>query len=281
MQEFQTLKLERSGPIDILSLNRPKNLNAITGTMVRELYKYFVDLESTPSCRVVLLKGEGSAFCAGLDIKQRRSGGDTVGGVAPLGREASLSMVVRLMRRCPQPIISLIHGPACGGGFAFALASDVRIAGTSARMNDAFIRIGVSGGELGLSHFLPRLVGLSVASELMLTGNFIGAERALSVGLVSDVVADDELKAAGLRMAQDMLRASPIGLRKTKEVINASQRLNDLDLTIDLEERNQMLCIETGVYAEAMDAFLEKRDPDYAGYPLEREFGGTSNANNI
>ena len=95
------------------------------------------------------------------------------------------------MRRCPQPIISLVQGPACGGGFSFVLASDIRVAGESARMNAAFIRIGLSACDMGSSYFLPRLVGTSVASELMLTGRFINAERALATNLVSEVVPDD------------------------------------------------------------------------------------------
>ena len=116
------------------------------------------------------------------------------------------------MRRCPQPIISLIQGPACGGGFAFVLASDVRIAAENARMNAAFIRIGLSACDMGTSYFLPRLVGTSLASELMLTGKFIEAERALSTGLVSEVVPLDQLSTAADSYVRDMMTTSPMGL---------------------------------------------------------------------
>ena len=106
-----------------------------------------------------------------------------------------------------------MHGPACGGGLALALAADVRVAGESVRMNAAFIRLGLSACDVGVSYFLPRLVGASVAAELLLTGNFIDAARAERTGLVSRVVPDAELDDAARAMADDMLRNSPLGLR--------------------------------------------------------------------
>lgn len=167
------------------------------------------------------------------------------------------------MRRCPQPIVSLVHGPACGGGFALALASDIRIAGTSARMNAAFIRIGLSACDIGVSYFLPRLVGGAVASELMLTGRFINAERALRVGLVSEVVADDRLEEAVLPYLDDMLTASPLGLRLTKECLNMSVDAGSLEAAVAMEDRNQILCAQTADFAEGISAFLAKRPPQY------------------
>jgi enoyl-CoA hydratase len=167
------------------------------------------------------------------------------------------------MRRCPQPIISLIHGPACGGGFAFTLASDIRIAGQSARMNAAFIRIGLSACDIGVSYFLPRLVGVSVASELMLTGRFINAERALRVGLVSEVVPDDKLAEAAKPYLDEMLTTSPLGLKLTKECLNMSVDAGSLEAAIAMEDRNQILCSQTNDVREGMRAFLEKRKPVY------------------
>ena len=182
LPDYQTLSVERRDAVDTLTLNRPEALNAINTEMVTELRDYFDRLTETPSTRVVVLRGAGKAFCAGLDIKQSSFGG----GNAPepygagMGFQGYLAEVYIRMRRCPQPIIALVHGPACGGGFCFALASDIRIAGASARMNAAFIRVGLSACDMGSSYFLPRLVGTSVASELMLTGRFIHAERALT-----------------------------------------------------------------------------------------------------
>jgi enoyl-CoA hydratase/carnithine racemase len=120
------------------------------------------------------------------------------------------------MRRCPQPIISVSHGAACGGGFALALASDIRIASDKAKMNAAFIKIGLSGCDVGVSYLLPRLVGTSLASELILTGRFIYADRALQAGLVSSVVPIDQLSDEVTSLVDDTLATSPLGLRLTK-----------------------------------------------------------------
>jgi enoyl-CoA hydratase/carnithine racemase len=261
---YSTIMIEQQGAIDWLTLNRPDRFNAITGTMVRELWDYFSGVEKDYSRRVIVMRGAGKGFCAGLDIKSRSDPSEQLPEPSGDGPSASLSAIIRLMRRCPQPIIALIHGPACGGGLAFALAADVRIAGTSARMNDAFIKLGISGCELGLSYFLPRMVGLSVAAELMFTGRFIEAGRALAVGLVSDVVADDELENAGRSLAGEMLKAAPFGLRKTKETLNLAMKLNELDAVIDLEEHTQLGCMQGGDFEEAMKAFVEKREPRFA-----------------
>ncbi len=195
-QEYETIRVEKQGQVDWVSLNRPEVLNAINTPMVTDLRDYFGSLYENDDTRIVVLRGEGRAFCAGLDIKQAGSGEHAAPFGGGMGFQGYLAEAYIRMRRCPQPIISLIHGPACGGGFAFALASDIRIAGESARMNAAFIRIGLSACDMGVSYFLPRLVGTSIASELMLTGRFIHADRALATGLVSEVVPDAELAAA-------------------------------------------------------------------------------------
>jgi len=164
-----------------------------------------------------------------------------------------------LMRRAPQPIIAAVHGAACGGGFALALAADVRIAGESARMNAAFIRLGLSACDVGVSYFLPRHVGASVAAELLLTGNFIDAARAERMGLVSRVVPDADLEAAAHALAGDMLRNTPLGLRLTKECLRMSLDAGSLEEVIALEDRNQVLAAGTADFREGVAAFLEKR----------------------
>ncbi len=168
------------------------------------------------------------------------------------------------MRRAPQVFIACVHGAACGGGFALALASDVRLAGTSARMNAAFIRIGLSACDIGVSYFLPRLVGASVASELLLTGRFIAAERALAAGLVSAVVPDDQLETEARALAQEMLATTPLGLRLTKECLAASIDAGSLEQVIAIEDRNQILCAQSQDFAEGISAFLAKRAPHYS-----------------
>jgi enoyl-CoA hydratase len=132
-------------------------------------------------------------------------------------------------------------------------------------MNAAFIRIGLSACDMGTSYFLPRLVGTSVASELMLTGRFINASRALAVGLVSEVVPDDQLNDAVQPYLREMLSTSPMGLRLTKEGINLAVDASSLEAVIAMENRNQILCSRTQDAKEGMQAFLEKREPVYIG----------------
>lgn len=263
-KEYKTIAVEKRGEVDWLTLNRPEAMNSISLDMVGELNDYFGKLYHDGSVRVVVMRGAGRAFCAGLDIKQHD---DRDPQVVPFGGgfgfQGYLADVYIKMRRCPQPIISLIHGPACGGGFAFALASDIRIAGESARMNAAFIRIGLSSCDMGVSYFLPRLVGGSIASELMLTGRFIHAQRALATGLVAEVVPDDQLEAAAQPWIEDLLHASPMGLRMTKEGLAMATDAPSLEAAMAIENRNQTMAGKSPNFAEGMRAFLEKRKPNY------------------
>lgn len=262
---YETLKVEREGHTTWLVLNRPDQLNAMSRTLIRELGEFFFNLANDRETRVLIMRGAGRAFCAGLDLKEQPSSdgvGGSVGG--GLRMQRSVSELVMLMRRAPQPIIAAVHGPACGGGFAMALAADVRIAGESARMNAAFIRIGLSACDVGVSYFLPRLVGASVASELLLTGNFIDAARAERTGLVSRVVPDAELDQAARDLAADMLRNSPLGLRLTKECLKHSIDAGSLEQAIAMEDRNQILAAQSADFREGIVAFLQKRPPSYS-----------------
>ncbi|PZU77392.1 MAG: enoyl-CoA hydratase [Sphingomonas sp.] len=261
MTQRQTIVVERRDATEWVTMNRPDRLNALDDAMVGELSDYFRGLATDRDVRVVVLRGAGSAYCAGLDLKADPVERDTID---RLRHQRSIAEIVMAMRYAPQPIVSLIHGPACGGGFAMALASDVRIAGESARMNAAFIRIGLSACDIGVSYFLPRLVGASLAAELMLTGDFIHAERALACGLVSRVVPDAELEAAAVPLVERMLDASPLGLRLTKECLRMSIDAPSLESAIAMEDRNQILTVGDNAFAEGLSAFLEKRRPDYS-----------------
>ena len=264
MSDYQTIRIDKDGAVDWLTLNRPESLNAISVAMVTELRDYFGGLAEDDSVRIVVMRGAGRAFCAGLDIKESQAGVNPPWG-AGMGFQGYLAEVYIRMRRCPQPIISLIQGPACGGGFSFVLASDIRIAGASAKMNAAFIRLGLSACDMGSSYFLPRLVGTSVASELMLTGRFIHAQRALATGLVSEVVPDADLAAAAKPYLDEMLTTSPMGLRLTKEGLNLAIDAPGLEAAMAIENRNQLMCSRTEDVKEGMRAFIEKRDPVYTG----------------
>src|ERR1700754_3542651 len=164
----QPLLIEHHDGVDWVTLNRPENLNALDPSLIDALNAYFEGLQRNRSTRVVVLKGAGSAFCAGLDLKhamKRRAGQQEPPGVTEsLDSQRRIADIGMLMRRCPQPIIALIQGAAAGGGFALPLAADIRIAAKNARMNCAFIKLGLGGCDIGTSYFLPRLVGGSVGS---------------------------------------------------------------------------------------------------------------------
>ena len=255
----QPLLIEHQDGVDRVTLNRPDSLNALDPALIDALNVYFQGLQRNRDTRIVVLKGAGASFCAGLDLKQamkRRAGQQELPGVTEsLDSQRRIADIVMLMRRCPQPIIALIQGAAAGGGFALALASDIRIATKNARMNCAFIKLGLGGCDIGTSYFLPRLVGVSVASELILTGRFIGAERALAVGLVSELVADaTALDAAAEPYVDAMLTASPVGLRLSKECLNMAVDAGSIEAVIAMEDRNQVLCSRSEEFGEAAGA---------------------------
>jgi enoyl-CoA hydratase len=257
---FETLKLQREEAVAWLTLNRPERLNAMSRQLVAELREFFSGLPDDRQTRVVVLRGAGRAFCAGLDLKERGNGEEAESGVAAgLRAQRRISELVLMMRRAPQPIIACVHGAASGGGFALALGADIRIAGESARMNAAFIRIGLSACDVGVSYFLPRMVGASVAAELLLTGNFVDAARAETLGLVSRVVPDAELETTARALAGDILRNSPLGVKLTKECLNMSLDAGSLEQVIAMEDRNQILCTRSDDFREGVRAFLEKR----------------------
>jgi enoyl-CoA hydratase len=257
------LLVERQGGALWVTLNRPERLNALNRELVIALHALFAGLQQRKDVRVVVLRGAGRAFCAGLDLKERRTGGypDVS---SHLDGQRTISRIIIAMRRCPQPIIALVNGAASGGGFAIALAADVRIGTSEARMNAAFIRIGLSACDMGVSYFLPRMVGASVAAEYMLTGRFMDAERARELGLFSRVVAPEDLNAEGRAFAQDMLRATPVGLRLTKEALGHAIDATALEAVVAMEDRNQVLCARDANFEEGIASFLEKREPNYS-----------------
>jgi enoyl-CoA hydratase/carnithine racemase len=259
--DYQTIEIEREGQMEWLSLNRPDELNAINPRMCDELQDYFLNLQSRHEVRVVLMKGNGRHFCAGYDIND--AAGVSEGPIAGMRFQRQVSEIILRMRYCPQPIISLSQGAATGGGLAFALASDVRIAAENVKFNVAMVKIGLTGCDVGISYFLPRAVGQSMAAEMMMTGRMVHAERALSSGLISEMVPLDALEEAGRRLAADMLATSPMGLRFTKEGMRLSTDAPSLEAAIALEDRGQILCASAGFFKEGIDAFLEKRPAKY------------------
>lgn len=256
------LLVEARGAVEIATLDRPDSLNALNEALVDELNAYFGGLADRPEVRVVILRGAGRGFCAGLDIREDRASDETPV-LRTLRTQTRIGNIYRKMRACPQPIIALGHGAACGGGLSLLLASDVRYGAPSLRLNAAYIRIGLGGCDMASSYFLPRLVGASLAAEMILTGRFIDAERALRAGLISEIVDEDALLTRGLALADEMLATSPHGLRLSKQALNLNIDAQSLDAAMAIEDRQQVILSATEDHKEALTAFLEKRAPDY------------------
>lgn len=259
----EELIIERRGDVEIATLNRPARMNALNTTLVSALNDYFGGLADRPDVRVVILRGEGRGFCAGLDIQEDRTSDETPV-LRTLRTQTQIGNIYRKMRACPQPIIALAQGAAAGGGLSLLLASDVRYAAPDFRCNAAYIRIGLGGCDMASSYFLPRLVGASLASEMILTGRFVAAERALSCGLVSEIVEPEALLDRGLALAQEMLATSPYGLRLSKQALSLNIDAQSLDAAMAIEDRQQVILSATEDYKEAITAFMEKRPPSYS-----------------
>ncbi len=259
--DYQTLLIEHREGVDWLTLNRPEQFNAINQVMSEELLDYFGNLYFSNQVRVVVMRGAGKHFCSGLDLNDAGHFGQS--NIQDIRGQRIISEIIMRMRRCPQPIISLMQGAATGGGFAFALATDIRYAAENARMNVAMAKIGLTGCDIGISYFLPRAIGTSNAAELMMSGRFAKAEKALRIGLVSEVFPEAELEAAGAELAAEMTAMSPLGLRLTKEGLNVSQDAQSLEAVIAMEDRGQVLCIAPYM-EEGGKAFMEKRRPNYS-----------------
>jgi enoyl-CoA hydratase/carnithine racemase len=259
-----TLDIQTQGGVMRLTLNRPERLNALNPALSTALRECFQGLYKRKDIRVVILQGAGPSFCAGLDLKEQSPGKDS-GASEMMDVQYSIRDIMIAMRRCPQPIISVVQGAASGGGFALALASDIRLATPDARMNASFLRVGLTGCDMGVSYFLPRMVGSSVAAQYLLTGRFMDAQRAYALGLVSRVAPLEALQTEAQSLADDMLRTNPLGLRLTKEALGHSMDMGSLEAVMAMEDRQQILCTQGEDFAEGMRAFLEKRPPNYTG----------------
>jgi enoyl-CoA hydratase len=255
-----------SDGVALITFNRPERRNALNYELLAGFYSALDDLSADASCRVIVLTGAGAGFCAGLDLAEGATPPDVVGtGRAQNGMRVQkfVAGMIPALREQPQPVIAAVNGAASGGGLALALGADIRIAATSARFNVAFVRVGLSGCDVGVSWMLPRLVGASRAYELMLTGRFVDSAEAERIGLVTAVVDDASLLDAALTEAELILANSPFGVRMTKEVMWSQLEIGSLHAGIDLENRTQILSSTTGDMTEAMAAFLDKRAPRF------------------
>lgn len=255
--------IDTRGAVDVVTLNRADALNTFDEATTFALRNYFAALAGRQDTRVVVLRAEGRHFSAGLDL----AGWDNDRSRGALQHcwhlQRAIAGLLELMRACPQPIVGLGHGAACGAGFSLLLACDIRYGTPDLKMNAAYIKVGLGGCDLGCSYFLPRMIGASVAAEYMLTGRFMDAETALRHGLLGAIVPREDLLDTGLRVADEMLANSPMGLRLTKDAINRNLDARSLSDAMALEDRQQVMMLMSEDFAEGVSAFRARRTPEY------------------
>jgi enoyl-CoA hydratase len=240
----ETLSVQRPHDgVAVLRLNRPERLNAINEVMVDELGRTLAGLGSDTSINAVVITGAGRGFCSGIDMRDfgPRIPEATAPAIDRLRFQETMAALPQAVRDIPQPVIAAVNGPCVGAGLALCLAADIRICSTTATFGNAAILLGLSGAEMGMSYFLPRIVGTSVAADWMLTGRTVSAEEADRRGLVSEIVAPEVLVDRALEIASQIAELTPLGVQLTKRALQINTDAAGLKPALELENRNQVL----------------------------------------
>ncbi len=262
---YQTLLREEPAPgVAVVTLNRPDRYNAMTAQMFDELERMADELADSDELRVMILTGAGKGFCAGYDLADAAVL-PNLGALAMLDLQERAARALLAVRQMRVPVIAAVNGPAAGGGLALALAADIRLAAPAATFNAAFVRIGLSAGDLGTSWLMTRLVGPAVTSEICFTGRPVGAAEALRIGLVNAVSEPGALIDDALRLAQAIAANSPGGVQLSKRALQANLEAASYAAAIELENRGQALLTRTEDMTEALAALQEKRPPVFTG----------------
>ena len=263
MGDYRTLLVERPRDgVVLVTLNRPDRMNAITFEMFDEIHDLADNLMKDATARAVIITGSGRGFCSGLDLDEAMTLPDMTPHEMMLGQQHWAGAFIKL-HELPQPVIAAVNGAAAGGGLALSLAADIRIASPNARFNAAFVRIGLSAGDVGNSWSLPRVIGLGRAAEIMLTGRFVDADEAAQIGLVNRVVPAEQLLDAAFEIADQIAANSPFGVTLTKRVLNTNVDAGSLTQAVEVENRGQTLATRGSDFREALTAFREKRPPQF------------------
>jgi enoyl-CoA hydratase/carnithine racemase len=265
LPELQTLAIEPlDGGIAVLRINRPGRMNSQTVTMFHE-YGIAARALRDSGLRALILTGAGDrTFCAGFDL-------DELGAITSLGVRDFLKFQetaangITAIRQLPFPVIAAVHGGAVGGGLALALAADIRLVAPTAKFSAAFVRVGLSMGELGTSYVLSRLVGPGRAAEIGYTGRVVGAEEAVRIGLANALVPSERLLEEALAMAATIAANSPSGVRLSKRAIQRNQEITSYAAALELENRGQALLTRAEDLPEALAARADKREPRFTG----------------
>src|SRR6478752_7778178 len=252
----------------LVEMDDPQRYNALSSRMITELKDAFAALKDDRETRVVVLRGLGRGFCAGANMGGDDDTPERAKGRGPVGfiheYQEHIAELMLAVHEARPPVIAAVHGAAVGGGIALALACDMRVASPDAYFASHFIRVGLSSCDVGTSYWLPRIVGPTMAAELMLTGRRVPADEAHRIGLVNRVVEQDQLTEAALELAAGITANSEFGVIMTKLGMWTNFDAPSLRAAIELENRTQVLGTFTGNMTEAGMAFREKRPPEWA-----------------
>ncbi len=252
---YECLLYETKDRVATLTLNRPDRLNALGGTLREDLTAGLTRAIDDPDVRVIVITGAGKGFCAGGDVKAMQDANQAGRGRPLMERVApSRDRTVLLMRDSPKPLIAAVNGAAAGAGMNLALACDIRLASSAARFSQAFVRRGLHP-DWGGTYFLPRVVGMAKACEMIFTGQIIDADEALRLDIVSAVHPPERLKIA---------QGPPIAIRLARRALYRNAEA-DLQSSLEFETFAQNICAETDDAREGIRAFVEKREPTFSG----------------
>jgi 2-(1,2-epoxy-1,2-dihydrophenyl)acetyl-CoA isomerase len=260
--ELETILVKRDEAVGTIILNRPKSLNPLNNQCAREICAGIAELGADKNIRAVILTGAGNAFSAGGDIKEIKSSPPEE---AMPFRDFMLVVkkVILDIRSLPKPVITAVNGLAYGVGFSLALAGDIILASDQATFCQVFVKIGLIP-DGGSTYFLPRLIGFARAFPLVFSGDPIGAQEALNLGLISKVVPGDKLAEEAMGLAKKLAQGPTRAMGLAKELLYAGME-RTLSDQLDEEASIQSLCRLTKDYQEGLQAFLEKRSPRFTG----------------
>lgn len=243
-----------------LFLSRPERLNALDDETVRDLQRTLGELAADPACRALILTGDGRGFCAGFDLSLAGDAPGSEHGEAQawMHRQELFAGVVQRLRDLRQPVIAAVNGPANGAGLGLALAADMRLASTAASFNSAFIKVGMSSCDIGVSYLLPRCVGTSHAWDIMLTGRMVAAEEAVRIGLASRICPPQDLLGLARQIGLEIAAHDGFGVWMTKRGMWANLEASSLQAAVELENRTQILARTTGVLSSAAQALRQR-----------------------
>ena len=259
MSQYENLTVERDGPIAVVSFNRPGTLNAIEAGIRREMLLAFNEVNEDDSVRVVILTGQGRAFCAGADLTEKNPEGFDV--EVMLNTEYKDAMLA--ITNAPKPWISAVNGPAAGIGSAFAMNCDLTVMADNAYLYQAFAAISLIP-DGGATWHLTRTLGKKKAYELIALGEKLRADKCLELGLCNRVVPADQLMEEAMALANELVGKAPLSLRYAKETVNAAM-MESVDQTISHEATLQKICMNSEDAREGAVAFLKKRAPVFKG----------------